>query len=138
MMSKPTRKSWDRLLRIGRFLKSHPRLVWKFDYPEEQYILDIHSDSNWAGCHTSRKSTFGGTASLGIHVIKTWAKSQATVAKSSGEAELYAVVRASTEGLGMISLMEDFGISGTKIRLHVDASAAIGMVERRGLSRVRH
>ena len=123
---------------MGRFLKTHPRLVWEFVWQEEQKILDVHSDSNWAGCHVSRKSTSGGTASLGMHFIKTWSKSQATVAKSSGEAELYGTVRASAEGLGMSSLLGGFGVEDTRVRLHVDASAAIGMVERRGLSKVRH
>ena len=85
LMSKPTKKSWERLLRVGRFLKSHARLVWKYVWQNEQGILDMHSDSNWAGCRPTRKSTSGGTGSLGTHYIKSWAKTQSTVAKSSGE-----------------------------------------------------
>ena len=112
--------------------------MWRFVWQEEQFVIDIHCDSNWAGCHTSRKSTSGGTASLGVHFIKTWPKTQSIVAKSSGEAELYGVIRGSTEGLGMSSLLKDFGVEDIQVRLHVDASAAIGMVERRGLSKARH
>ena len=138
MMSKPTKKSWERLLRVGRFLKAHPRLVWGFIWQEQQNVVDVSSDSNWAGCHHSRTSTSGGVAAIGAHIIKSWSKSQATVAKSSAEAELYAVVRASTEALGICSLLQEFGVENPKVRLHVDASAAIGMIERRGLSKVRH
>ena len=32
------------------------------------------------------------------------------VAKSSGESELYGVVRGSTEGLGLTTLLEDMGV----------------------------
>ena len=74
---------------------------------------------------------------LGDHCLKTWSKTQAIVAKSSAEAELYGVVRGATEGLGMVTLIKDLGgLIG--VQMHVDASAAIGIIERQGLSRVRH
>ena len=41
------------------------------------------------------------------------------------------------EGLGMHSLMGDFGIKA-KLCLHVDASAAIGVMQRRGIGKIRH
>ena len=59
------------------------------------------------------------------------------VAKSSGEAELYGIVRGACEGLGLSTLFKDLGCD-VKVRVHIDASAAKGMVERRGLSKVRH
>ena len=74
---------------------------------------------------------------IGIHCVKTWSKTQSLVAKSSGESELYGVIRGSIEGLGLATLIEDLGRS-TKVRVHVDANAAKGMVERRGLQKVRH
>ena len=47
------------------------------------------------------------------------------------------MVRAACEGLGMMSLADDFGIE-LKIRLHVDASAALGILQRQGVDRARH
>ena len=73
----------------------------------------------------------------GGHCIKTWSKTQALIAKSSGEAELYAVVRGATEALGMATLAKDMGRK-VEIQLHIDALAAKGMIERKGLSKVRH
>ena len=69
--------------------------------------------------------------------MKTWAKTQAIIAKSSAEAELYGVVRGATEAIGMSTLLGDMGIS-VSIQMHLDAAAAKGIVERRGLSKVRH
>ena len=59
------------------------------------------------------------------------------IARSSAESELYAIVRASCEALGLVTLMKDLGANvGT--RIHVDVSAAKSIVERQGLSRLRH
>ena len=74
---------------------------------------------------------------LGSGCLRTYSKTQNTIAQSSAESELLGVVRAATEALGMISLAKDLGIE-LQARLHVDASAAIGILERKGLGRVRH
>ena len=37
----------------------------------------------------------------------------------------------------MIALADDFGIE-LKVRLHIDASAALGILQRQGVGRVRH
>ena len=75
---------------------------------------------------------------LGSHLIRSYSKTQSVIAKSSGESELYAAVRASAEGLGMITLLGDFGCQNAKVRVGMDASAAIGMAQRTGLNKVRH
>ena len=50
---------------------------------------------------------------LGRHTIKTWSKTQTLLALSSGESEFYAALKASAEGLGMMSLMKDFNYAVT-------------------------
>ena len=109
-MSKPTTGSLRRLQRIGQYLKGKPRLIWNFEMQHPVNILSIYTDSDWAGCRKTRKSSSGGTIMRGTHCLKTWSKTQAIVAKSSAEAELYAVVRGATEGLGMTTLLNDFGL----------------------------
>ena len=76
---------------------------------ENDGIIDVYSDSDWAGCVRTRKSTSGGVMMLGNGVVKTWSSTQTTIAQSSGEAEYYALVRAAAEGLGMQSIMHDLG-----------------------------
>ena len=70
-------------------------------------------------------------------MLKAWAKTQATIALSSGQAELAAVVRVTAEGMGLVSVLKDFGVQET-LEVRSDATAAIGMVKREGLGRVRH
>ena len=60
------------------------------------------------------------------------------IALSSGEAELYALTRAASQTLGMMSLAADFGMGGMSGVLHTDSTAAIGMTYRTGLGKVRH
>ena len=73
---------------------------------------------------------------MGKRLIKTWSRTQATVALSSAEAELYATVRASSEALGLQSLMRDWG-SSVRADILGDASACLGLTNRRGLGIVR-
>jgi hypothetical protein len=108
-MSSPTTGSLRRLVGIGRFLKNHPRLVWRFPMQSRQSGVIVRTDAHWAGCRRARKSTSGGSISIGEHCIKTWAKTQAVITKSSAESELYGVVRGACEGLGIKTLCADMG-----------------------------
>ena len=74
---------------------------------------------------------------FGTHMIKMWSRTQALVALSSAEAELYGIVKASADLKGLISLWKDLG---AKVAGHLvaDASAALGILKRRVLGKVRH
>ena len=136
-MATPSEGSWRRLERACRFLIGTPRLVWKFDLQNPVSVVDTFSDANWAGCRKARKSTSGGAMVVGTHLIKTYSKTQATIARSSAESELYAIVRATSESLGMITLLDDLG-SEFQARIHMDATAAQGVIDRQGISKIRH
>ena len=74
---------------------------------------------------------------IGTHLIKTYSKTQATIARSSAESELYGIVRASSESLGLITLLDDLGCE-FQARIHTDATAAQGVIDRQGTSKLRH
>jgi len=96
-----------------------------------------HVYSDWAGCRKTSRSTSGGTVRLGAHTIMVWSSNQAVVALSSGEAELYALTKGAANILGMISLAADFGMT-LHGRIFSDASAALGVVNRTGVGKLRH
>ena len=73
----------------------------------------------------------------GQHCLKSWAKTLPVLALSSGEAELMAVVRGTAEVMGLQALYSDLGMS-MKCAIRSDATAAIGIVGRIGLGKVRH
>ena len=74
---------------------------------------------------------------VGNHCIKTWSATQQSITLSSGEAELVAAVRVSSELLGLCQLAHDWGIE-LEGEIMVDSAAAIGVMERRGCGKMRH
>jgi hypothetical protein len=136
-MSAPSTRDADALKRLSRYLLGRPRLVLHFEWQTRPALLEVFSDSDWAGCIRTRKSTTGGALMRGRHVLKTWSGTQATIALSSAEAELIAAVRAAAEGLAVRSLVRDFG-QDCGLRIHVDSSAAIGICKRTGVGKIRH
>jgi hypothetical protein len=73
-MAKPSKGGMRKLKRIGRYLKGRPRVVWKFEWQDEQNEVTVCTDSDWAGCLRTRKSTSGGVVRIGAHIIKAWRK----------------------------------------------------------------
>ena len=98
----------------------------------------VYTDSDWAGCKSSRRSVSGGLLTLAGATIKGWSNRQSSVAMSSAEAEYYAATKAMSEALGVKSLMHEMGWDVGPIEVRVDASAAIGMLSRRGLGKTKH
>ncbi len=135
-MSAPTEKSLVAIKRLGRFLEGHKRLVYHYPWQSASKI-EVYSDTDWAGCQRTRKSTSGGCLMLGSHLIKSWSSTQQAVALSSGEAEFYGVVKAAGMALGYMSLLEDLGVV-LPVRVWTDSTATIGICGRQGLGRLRH
>ena len=74
---------------------------------------------------------------VGKCLIKQWSKTQSTISLSSGEAELHGIAQGAAQTIGMRSLMKDLGWQ-VGIKLHSDATAAIGIARRNGLGQKRH
>ena len=69
--------------------------------------------------------------------VKHWSKTQTTIALSSGEAELHGIAAGIAQGLGLQSIARDLGLE-VGVRVHTDATAAMGICRRRGLGKIRH
>ena len=74
---------------------------------------------------------------FGSHLVKSWSKDQSVVALSSGEAELYAANLGGIQALGMKSFLRDVGVK-MDVKVWIDAKAALGIIGRQGLGKVRH
>ena len=108
-MARPTTADWEKMARFGRYLTNRPRVQLWYKFQETPCQLETFSDTDWAGCRRTRRSTTGGYTVAGSHLIKMWCKTQAVVALSSAEAELYGLVTASAETMGLISMCKDLG-----------------------------
>ena len=135
-MSSPTEQGLKALKRLGRYLEGRRRLVYSYPWQTCQ-SLEVYSDTDWAGCVRTRKSTSGGCVVLGKHLIKSWSSTQTSISLSSGEAEFYGVVKASGVGLGMQSLLSDMRLD-LPVRVWTDSTATMGICGRQGLGKLRH
>ena len=68
--------------------------------------------------------------------LKTWSTNQAVRPISSGEAEYYAALKGASMALGFRSMAADLG-EDVKIVLRSDSSAALEIVGRQGLEKLR-
>ena len=154
-MASPTRGNLASLKRVGRFLLRRPRLVVTYRYQGEYVAPRVYPggsetrsgapaylyapvDSNWADCKATRKSTSGGALQHGDHVLCTWSVTQAVQALSSGEAELYAVLKGAVEALGLTALAEELHMELRAPRVGSDSTAARGTIARHGLGKIKH
>ena len=123
--------------RLGRYLKAHPRYVIRYAKQKDVYCVNAFADTDWAGDKTIRKSTSGGVLQIGSHVVKSLSTTQATIALSNGEAELYATNKGAAHAIGLQSLLADMGLN-LEIRLFTDSSTAKAITKRTGLGKIRH
>lgn len=133
----PTRDSYMKLKRVVRYLLGMPRLVYLYDWQEPFTHIDLFTDTDFAGCRTTRRSTSGGVAMVGTHCARHYSTTQSTISLSSGEAELHGISKGMHHAIGLRSMYKDLGLP-LKLRVHSDATAAIGIARRRGLGKLRH
>ena len=74
---------------------------------------------------------------IGGCLLKHWSKTQSTISLSSGEAELHGIAFGAAQAIGLQSLLHDLGWK-VRIRVHSDATAAIGICRRKGIGKIRH
>ena len=93
-MAKPSVEAYEKVKRLATNMAGFSEVYFKFEWQSEDEgkKLKGYSDSDWAGCRKSRKSTSGGAIMLGKHCLKTWPSTQPTLALSVAEAEYYAIV----------------------------------------------
>ena len=86
--------------------------------------VNVYVDSDWAGCLKTRKSTSGSTVNiLGCNMVST-ARTQGTLALSSGEAELYASGQGLSEALFLRSMLLEAKLAKkVNVIAHTDSTA---------------
>ena len=90
-------------------MQSSPRTILEYAWQRRENEIEGFSDSDWAGCKRTGKSTSGGVIKIGEHFIKGWSKTQASVTLSSAEAELVAMCKLAAEIIGVGSMAADLG-----------------------------
>ena len=141
-MANPTVGDLRKLKRAAKYLVGRVGAVWKFEWQDEGQRIKVYTDSDWAGCLKTRKSSSGGLVKLGEHCLKAWCSTQGALALSSAEAEYYAMVEGVLRARGLQSIGREIGMDGAErsvgLELLTDSSAAKSFVSTRGAGKMRH
>ena len=136
-MSSPTQQSLAKLKRLARYLKRERQWGQVFQYEKTVEEVTMCTDSDWAGCKETRKSSSAGVAMTGSHALKAYTRKQKIIARSSAEAEQNAAALGASELKGIISLMRDLGYEKRPV-LAIDAKATEHILHRQGIGKLKH
>jgi len=95
--------------RILRYLHYTQRVGLKIN-KSLSTLVSAFSDADWAGCLEDRRSTGGFAVFLGSNLISWTARKQATVSRSSTEAEYKLLANATAEVMWVQKLLEELQV----------------------------
>ena len=133
----PTYKDMMALIRVARYLSGTKSDGIEFRPGGDGVIMNVFSDTDWASCKKTRKSTACATYVLGGCLIHAYSRGLSMICLSSGEAEFNGGVAACSEGIFFQSIFAFHGMP-IKLRVWLDSSAARGVFQRQGVGRIRH
>jgi histone deacetylase 1/2 len=110
----PTDVHWAAVKRILRYLRGDTKLGLKIRKSNSMMVSGF-SDADWAGSVDDRRSTSGFAIFLGANLVSWSARKQATVSRSSTEAEYKAVANATAEIMWIQTLLKEIGMPSPRL-----------------------
>ena len=136
-LQQPTSSDQQKLKHLLRYVKgtTHYKQIIRptVKLTQTTYDLNVYVDSDWAGCVETRKSTTGFSITFLGATVSYGSRTQATIALSSAEAELYAINTGATEALHFQNLLTDLlNTNKANIKIHTDSSSGKRIATRIG------
>jgi hypothetical protein len=134
LMDGPTPAAMKELKRVIKFVLDTEEFGLKLEPTEpsikDEMVLEVYSDSDWAGDKDTRVSVSGYVVFLQGVAISWKSKGQKSVTLSSSEAEYVALSEAAKEVKFVFQVLTSMGIKvATPIVIYVDNVGAIFMAE---------
>ena len=100
-------------------------------------LMEAVSDSDWAG-HYDRVSCTCGHIFLNGNVVYCFVRKQGAIALSSCEAELMAACSTAAEAVYVMHVVKTLASHDCNLLCRLDSSSARALLQKRGVSKVRH
>jgi histone deacetylase 1/2 len=108
-LHQPTTVHWSAVKRILRYLRGTLSVGHEIKRSTST-MVSAFSDADWAGCVDDRRSTGGFAVFLGDNLVSWTARKQATVSRSSTEAEYKALANATAEMMWVQKILTELHI----------------------------
>ena len=134
-LQQPTQQSLRKLKHLLRYLRGtyiRPTTTPQTTAPID---INIYVDADWAGCPNTRKSTSGFIVTMMGSVVQFGSRTQAVVALSSAESELYAIGTGAQEALHIANFIKEATTTKVNIRIHTDSTSGKSIATRIGSSK---
>ena len=140
-LKEPREHDYKRLVRVVRYLKGTRSVGVRMRRPKgcEKWVivLDMFSDTDYAGCVETRRAMTCGQYFTDGQPIYGFARRQGVQSTSSGEGELDGASSVAFDGRLIKELFEWLGFT-VVYNLHTDSSSAKAMINRDGVGGVKH
>ena len=140
-LAAPTKEHQAKLKQLLKYVKGtidYMTMIKPMTFlgPQQPFKIECYVDSDWAGCHTTRKSTSGLVLQLFGATLLTASRTQATIALSSGEAELYAIGTGVAEALYVRNFLQETQLSpNIQVTVYTDSTTGKSIATRMGASK---
>lgn len=140
--SDPRLMHWNALVDLLRYLRDSQenKIVYgKLSTTETKNVLSVYADADFAMDTVGRKSRTGYVIFLNGGAIAWNSSLQSTVAQSTSEAELYAMVEAVNSAMQLKHFLEEIGFPQGTLQCYEDNTGCIDwVVNQRASSRMKH
>ena len=133
---------WNALLDVLRYLRDtqdYNITYGKLSASETKHKISVYADADFANDSIGRKSRTGYVIFLNGGAIAWNSSLQSTVAQSTSEAELYAMVSATNTAMQLKHFLEEIGFPQDQLQCFEDNTGCIDwIVNQRSSSRMKH
>ncbi|GKD44289.1 ribonuclease H-like domain-containing protein [Tanacetum coccineum] len=124
-MQAPLQSHMDHGLRVLRYLKGASGSGVNYEKSKHMF-LKVYADSDWAKCPVTRRSVSGYCVFFNGCMVSWKSKKQATLSKSSAEAEYRSMAAATCELMWVVNILKDLKVTNLlSAELYCDNSATI-------------
>ena len=128
----------QRIERLAKYMNAAPGKtvqLFRWEYEDQRVVL-VFTDANWAECQATRRTTSGSVVMRGLHLLKSSSSTQRTLARQASQSSARAT-DGEMEALGMVHLAKNLG-DNLEVNIKIDAKSTMGTLHRKESGRLKH